>query len=62
MGKGEKKLHFMKKRVMKASLYFLETLKSISTGVLCKMRGLHRKKTLEPTDSFFFSLLGCTGS
>ena len=56
-GREKRELHFMKKRVMKAILYFLETLRSISTGVLCKMRGLHRKKTLEPTDSFFFFLV-----
>lgn len=49
----------MKKQVMKTILYFLETLRSISTGVLCKMRGLQRKnRHWSPLIPFFKVFIG----
>ena len=60
VGKGEREegIDFMKKRIRKAILYFLETLRSISTGVLCKMRGLQRKnRHWSPLILFFFFLI-----
>lgn len=64
MGKGEREegIDFMKKRIRKAILYFLETLRSISIEVLCKMRGLQRKNRHWSPLILFFNLLGCTGS